>query len=318
MKKLLIVLAALLALSLVSACAEEGAVRVSAFSGPTGMGMAVLMDADENGTSKLDYDFTIAGSPDQVTPLLVKGELDIACVPANLGAVLYNKTNGGVRVLAVNTLGVLYILSHSDEIRTVDDLRGRTLYASGKGSTPEYALSYILSGSGLADGDVNVEWKSEHAEALTAFMQDKSSAALLPQPFVTVAQSKADDISIAIDLNTAWESVTDESVLITGCVIARTAFIEEHPDLVKTFLEEYAASVAATNEDITGSSALIGKYGIVDAAVAEKAIPYCHIVCIAGQEMTQMLPGYLSVLFDAEPASVGGALPAEDYYYTAD
>ena len=317
MKKFLAILAVLACLTLVSACADAPVVRASAFAGPTGMGMAYLMQANDEGNSGNKYEFTLASAPDQIVPLLAKGELDIACVPANLASVLYNNLKGGVRVLAVNTLGVLYVVSHGDGVSSVEDLRGRTVYASGKGSTPEYAFEYVLDAYGLSDADVNVEWKSEHAEALAAFIQNADSLALLPQPFVTVAQGKAADMKIAIDLNTAWEEANNGSTLITGCVVARTAFVEENPQLVNLFLLEYDASVRKTNLDYAAAAQVIGKYGIVDAAVAEKALPYCHIVCITGEEMRDMLSGYLSVLLAADPASVGGALPADDLYYVA-
>ena len=294
---------------------ETAAVRVGALKGPTAMGMVQMM------RDKADaYEFTLAAAPDEVVPLLVKGELDIAAVPANLGAVLYNNTDGAVRVLAVNTLGVLYIVERGDTVHSVADLKGRTLVSAGKGSTPEYALNHILRGNGLdPERDLTIEYKSEHAECLAAMLQDESVVAMLPQPFATVAQAKAGDMRVALDLNAEWEALQagaeEPSALITGVAVARADFIEQNPEAVERFMADYAESVAFTRENVADAAALIGQFDIFEAAVAEKALPLCNIVFIAGDEMKAKLGGYLAELFDQDPAAVGGALPGEDFYY---
>lgn len=305
--------------------AEQAApvtVNAAALKGPTAMGLVKFMsDAEEGAVDDNDYAFRIAASPDELTPQIAQGSLDIACVPANLASVLYNNTDGGVRVLAVNTLGVLYICDRDESVRSVADLAGRTIYASGKGSTPEYALNYILEGNGLTPGvDVAIEWKSEHAECVAAMAQDPQAIALLPQPFVTTAQMKDDSIRAALDLTQEWDALqsgTDASSLITGVVVARTAFVEEHPEAVEAFMGHYRESVAFVNDDVQAAAELIGAYDIVSAAVAQKAIPACNIVCIEGDEMKDALSGYLAVLFEQNPKAVGGALPNDDFYYAA-
>lgn len=288
-------------------------IEVAALNGPTGMGLVKLM-ADEEG--KGTYEFTLAGSADMVTPGLIKGDIDIACVPANLASVLYNKTGGRLVTLAVNTLGVMYILERGESVKTISDLKGRTLYVSGKGSTPEYTINFLLRSNGLdPEKDVNIDYKSEHAECLTALMKDADALAMLPQPFATVAQTKKDDIRVALDLTKEWEALESGSNMITGVVVANKAFVQEKPDAVKAFLDSYAQSVAYVNGNIPEAASLIGSYGIVDASVAEAAIPYCNIVCVTGEEMRGMLSGYLSVLMNQDAASVGGALPGEDFYF---
>lgn len=305
----------------VSDVSEEGpaapeVIRVSALKGPTAMGMIKLMDDNSENSG---FEFTIAGAADEITPALVQGNTDIACVPANLASVLYNKTEGGVKVLAVNTLGVLYIVQNGEPtIASVSDLAGKTIYASGKGATPEYALRYILTQNGLdPDSDVTIEWKSEHSECLSALVTDEGSAAMLPQPFVTTAQTKNEGVSVVLDLNSEWEALNNGSALVTGVVIARTEFAEQYPDALNSFLEEYSASVEYVNANTADAAQLIGKFDIVPAAVAEKALPKCNIVFISGAEMKEKLSGYLSVLYESEAASVGGALPADDFYYGA-
>lgn len=291
-------------------------IRVAALKGPTAMGMIKLMD-DESENS--GFEFTISGAADEITPSIIQGKADIACVPANLASVLYNKTEGGVKVLAVNTLGVLYIIQNGEPtIASVADLAGKTIYASGKGATPEFALRYLLTQNGLdPDTDVTIEWKSEHTECLASLLNDEGSAALLPQPFVTTAQTKNEGVTTVLDLNAEWAALNNGSALITGVVIARSEFAEQYPDALNKFLEDYRASVEFVNANNADAAQLIGKFDIVPAAVAEKALPKCNIVFISGAEMKEKLSGYLNVLFESEAASVGGAVPGDDFYYGA-
>ncbi len=310
----LFVVLALMALPV--ALAETAPVRVGALKGPTAMGMVQMM------ADKADaYDFTLAAAPDEIVPLLVKGELDIAAVPANLGSVLYNNTQGGVKALAINTLGVLYIVERGDTVHSVADLKGRTLVTAGKGSTPEYALNYILRGNGIdPEADLTIEFKSEHAECLAAMLQDESVVAMLPQPFATVAQAKAEDMRVALDLTKEWDALQEgaeaPSAMITGIAVARAAFVEENPEAVARFLADYAESVKFAQEDVEGAAKLIGQFDIFEAGPAQKALPFCNIVFIDGAEMKDRLGGYLAALMDQDPAAVGGALPADDFYYT--
>ena len=304
-----------------TASGEETAVNVMALKGPTAMGMVQLMDNAEAGpVNGNSYTFTIAASADEVTPKLVQGEADIAAVPANLASVLYNNTEGQVQVLAINTLGVLYIVENGDSVQTVSDLAGKTIYASGKGSTPEYALNYILSENGIdPKADVTIEWKSEHSECVAALASDEDGIAMLPQPFVTTAQTQNENLRVALDLTEEWDALQADaeapSALLTGVVVVRTAFAEEHPEAVNAFLDSYRESVDYVNANVTDAAALIEKYDIVTAAVAEKALPYCNITFIEGSEMQEKLSGYLNVLYEQNPTSVGGALPADDFYY---
>lgn len=311
------ILSLLVVLSLLTlpALGESAAVRVGALKGPTAMGMVEMMQ------DKADaYDFTLAAAPDELVPLLAKGELDIAAVPANLGAVLYNNTEGAIRVLAINTLGVLYIVERGDTVHTVADLKGRTLVTAGKGATPEYALNTILRGNGLdPEADLTIEFKSEHAECLAAMLQDESVVAMLPQPFATVAQTKAEDMRVALDLTAEWDALQADaenpSALITGVAVARAAFIEENPEAVEQFMADYAESVKFVQENVEDAAALIGQFDIFEAGPAQKALPYCNIVFIDGDEMKAKLGGYLETLMEQDPAAVGGALPGEDFYY---
>ena len=290
---------------------------IAALKGPTAMGLVKLMQESENGeTSGNDYTFTLAGSADEVTPALIKGELDMACVPANLAAVLYNKTEGEIEVLAVNTLGVLYIVENGESVHSMADLKGKTIVAAGKGSTPEYALRYLLTENGIdPDNDVTIDWKSEHSECVAALASGQASVALLPQPFVTVAQSKIEGLRMALDLNAEWDALDNGSGLITGVIVARREVVEENPAAVNEFLKEYAASVDWVNANTADAAALIGEYGIVDAAVAEKALPYCNIVCLTGADLLEALPGYLEVLYNADAAAVGGEMPDNSFYF---
>ena len=299
---------------------EKTKVNLAALSGPTALGMLELLEQNEKGKAANDYQVTLATAPDEVVAKVVSGELDIAAVPTNVAATLYNKTQGGVQLAALNTMGVLYILEKGDSIQSMADLRGKTIYASGKGATPEYALNYILEQNGLTPGkDVTIEWKSEHAECVAALTSDEDGIAMLPQPFVATAQAKNSDIRIALDLTEEWDAVQQDeanpSSLLTGVVIARTEFIENRPEELDAFLNSYGDSVKFVNENTEEAAELIGEYNIVPAAVAVKALPYCNIVLIESTDMKEKLSGYLSVLFEQNPKSVGGQLPGDAFYY---
>ena len=298
---------------------ESVTTRIAALKGPTAMGLVKLMSDDPQSADGPLYDFTLAGAADEVTPSLIKGDLDMACVPANLASVLYNKTEGQIVTLAVNTLGVIYIVENGNAVQSMADLAGKTIVGAGKGSTPEYALRYLLSENGIdPDKDVVIDWKSEHAECVAALASGAATIALLPQPFVTVAQTKIEGLRMALDLTAEWDALDNGSGMITGVVVARKSFVEEHPAAVAAFLKDYAESVNWVNSNNADAAQLISEYGIIEAApVAQKALPYCNIVCITGEEMGVKLSGYIQVLFEAEPTALGGKLPGDDFYYNA-
>ena len=291
---------------------EESAfvMKIGALKGPTAMGMAQLLD-DEN------YDFTIAAAPDEIVPLIVQGKVDVAAVPANLASVLYQKTDKNISVIAVNTLGVLYLVENGDSIQSAEDLKGKTIYASGKGATPEYALNSVLEFNGLdPKKDVTIEYKSEHAEVVAALAEDQTAVGLLPQPFVTTALMKNENLRVALDLNELWESsVTDGSKLVTGVVIAENDYLKEHEADVDAFMDAYKASVEFVNSDTDAAAEIIGNHDIIPAEVAAKAIPECSIVFMEGDEMQNILSGYLNTLNEQNPETIGGQLPDEDFYY---
>ena len=302
----------------------EDSVTVLALKGPTAMGMVSLMNqADQGEVTDENYNFQIVASPDEVTPAIAQGTADIAAVPANLASVLYQKTDGGVQALTINTLGVLYLVENGNQIQNISDLKGKTIYASGKGATPEYALNYILKENGLTPGeDVQIEWKSEHTECVAALAEHEDAIALLPQPFVTTAQSKNDSLRVALDLTEEWDNLQKgnggNSSLVTGVTVVRTEFAQEHPDIVEDFMERYQESVTFVNDHTEEAAKLIGDYDIVPEEIAKKALPECNIVCIDGNEMKEKLSGYLAVLDQENPQAVGGALPADEFYYDAE
>ncbi len=323
MKKLVSMLLAL-TLVLIMGCAqaedstsETTAVRIGALKGPTSMGMAQMLKDTADGNS--NYQFTIAGAPDEITALLVKGELDVAAVPSNLASVLYNNTNGGVKVAMINTLGILYVVEAGDTVNSVADLKGRTVYSSGKGATPEYSVDYILSQNGIdPETDVTVEFKSEHTELAAALQSGTADLAVLPEPFVTTVLAGNDNLRVALNLNEEWDKVSDGSGMVTGVLVVRSEFAEQHPDELTALLEAYEQSVNFVNENPAEAAAIIEQNGIAKAAVAEQAIPKCNIVFISGNEMRTKVEGFLEILFDMNPKAVGGALPGDDFYYGAD
>ena len=290
--------------------AQPVTVRLGGLKGPTSMGMVKLFDDADNGLGQNAYTYTIAASANELTPQLVQGELDVLAVPANVAAILYNQTEGGVVLLAAGTLGVLYIVEKGGETVTdIASLNGKTIYATGKGATPEYALTYLLSQHGLTLGeDVQVEWKSEPTEIVALMAEQDNAVAMLPQPFVTVAQSQVEGLRVALDMSAEWDALDNGSRLVTSVLVARKAFADEHPAALAAFLEDYAASTDYANEHPAEAAVLVEKYGIVKAAVAEKALPQCNLVCITGVDMKVAVGGYLQTLYDLKTEAVGGAM----------
>ena len=296
--------------------ADNTVIRVGGMTGPTSIGLVKVMEDNANGTSGNKYEFTVVGAADEITPKLVKGELDIAALPANLASVLYNNTEGKVKLLAINTLGVLYVVGKGETVTSVADLRGKTIYATGKGSTPEYTLRHILTKNGIdPDKDVTIEFKSEPAEIVAMFKQNGSGIAMLPQPYVTVAKSQVEGLETLLDLTAEWDKIGDGTRLLTGTLVVRAEFAEQHPELIASFLEEYKASTEYVNANVEDAANLVEKFGIFKAAVAKVAIPQCNITFVAGEDMKPLIEGYLQVLYEQKPAAVGGKMPDDNFYY---
>ncbi len=294
---------------------DSKAIQIGSLKGPTSMGLVSLMNTD---TSANSYEFTMAVAADELAAAIVAEKLDIALVPANLASVLYQKTKGGISVIDINTLGVLYVVSSDQSIQTLEDLKGKTVYLTGKGTTPDYVARYLLAENGLSEKDVTLEYKSEAAEVAAILKEKDGAVGLLPQPFVTVACAQNEKLDIVLDLNEEWKKVQGESgsQLITGVTIARRSFLEEQEDAVRVFLNDHRVSAEAAAADPDTTAELVVKAGIIEKApIAKKAIPYCNITYLDGEAMKAALSGYLSVLFEQNPDSVGGALPGDDFYY---
>lgn len=295
-------------------------IRVGSLKGPTSMGLVHLMDLNEKGEAGNQYEFTMVTAADELVAKIASGDLDIALVPANVSSVLFNKTKGAVSVIDINTLGVLDIVASDDSIQSIGDLKGRTIYLTGKGTTPDYVLHYLLSANGLDEGDVKLEYKSEPTEVAALLKEQPDAIGLLPQPFVTAACAQNESLKIVLDLTTEWDNINvktgGESRLVTGVTIARREFLEASPEAIDVFLEEHFQSADYAEAHAEEAAVLVAKLGIIEKApIAEKAIPYCNLVCITGAYMQTCLEGYLQVLYDQNPASVGGAMPTEDFYF---
>ena len=295
---------------------EGISMKVAGLSGPTGIGLVNLMKSQDDKTAKNDYQFSVVSDPTEIVSGMTNGSYDIAACPINLAATLYNKLEGNIQVLSVNTKGVLYILENGNTISSLSDLAGKKLYATGQGSTPEYILNYLLEKSGIAD-KVEVEYVTSHDELATLSASGKATISMLPEPKVTAALSKNADLRIALNLTEEFEKISGKT-LIQGVVIAKKDFVEQNPEAVKMFLKEYEASINLANSDIENTSALCEQYGIIPkAAVAKKAIPNCNITYIAGADMKASVLANLQIFFDANPKSIGGKLPNDDFYYGA-
>lgn len=326
MKKLLsLVLIAVLLLVPFSACqtpeeptpTEAPTVRVAGMKGPTSLGLLSLAKASENGETDNKYAIDMTyGKADQILPKLLQGELDMAALPANVAASLYNSSNGKVKVLAVNTLGVVEIVERGETIQSLSDLVGKKIYAVGKGTTPEYALRYLLAENGIDYESLNIEWRNEATEILPLLKTEEGAIAMLPQPFATAAQLQIDDLRSAIRLKDAWEALDNGSTFVTGVMVVRTAFLEENPAVVAKFLAEYEESVMATTAHPDTAAALAVEYGLIASLpIANAAVLQCAQVYLDGAEMKTAISSYLATLYDLAPASIGGKMPKDGFYY---
>ncbi len=314
MKKILALFLAAVMLIGMAACSKNEktgvTVNIGVLKGPTGMGAAWLMDQNEQGLSANSYNFTIAGAPDVLTGQLISGDMDMAALPTNAISTLYNKTEGKITVLGVNALGVLYVLENGDRINSVADLEGKTILASGQGSTAEYVLNYILEQNGVS---AEIFWASEHSEAATLALSGEYDIVMLPEPFVTTVTTKNDSFRVALDLTREWEALGGGELTMGGIAV-RTEFLEAHPDAVKAFVKEYANSVAFTNAQPADAAKLIAKYEIAAEEIAKNAIPRCNIVWLHGENYKAKLENFLGVVYEANPAGIGGKMPGDDFY----
>jgi len=291
---------------------DKDIVNLAILKGPTGIGAANLLEKNAGGVAVNEYNVTVAGAPDEINAKLISGELDIAAVPTNVASLLYNRTDGEIQILAVNTLGVLHIVSSDPTIESVGDLEGRTIVSAGQGAIPEYAIDFILKQNGV---EADIEYKAEHSEVASLFLAGEADVVLVPEPFVTQILNQSEEAWAVLDLTEEWNKVAEDSILTMGCVVVRREFAENHKEAVDQFLTEYAESIDQANNDVGTTAQICERYDIIAAAVAEKAIPNCNIVYVDGSGMARQVGGFLEVLHEANPESVGGTLPSDDFYY---
>lgn len=297
---------------------KEIIVRVGSMKGPTTLGLLSLMEKQEKEEAKGNYEFTMVTAADELLPMVIKEELDIALVPANVAAVLYQKTEGQISVIDINTLGVLYMVSGDTSIEKFSDLKGRTIYLTGKGTTPDFVLKYLLAENGIAENEITLEYKSEATEVAVLLAENPAAVGLLPQPFVTVACAQNEKLSVVLDTTAEWEKIQGEkrSRLVTGVTIVRKTFLEENESAVQKFMTEHRESAECVTNNVEEAAVWAVKAGIIaKEPVAVKAIPHCNILYLEGTEMKMALSGYLEVLYNQAPESVGGSLPTDDFYY---
>lgn len=285
-------------------------IHIASLKGPTSIGMVKMMDEE-----RPQYDFEIYATADEIVPLIISGKLDIANIPANLAAVLYARTNGKLKILDINTLGVLYMVGKDSSVQNFHDAKGRKIYMTGAGTTPEFALKYLLTQNGLSLDDFDIEYKTEATEVVSALANDDQALGILPQPYATVATTQIEGLKMLLNFTEEWGNVTRDSNLVTGVTVVRSDFLKEHQNLVHTFMNDLKTSIQYVNDNVDEMAASVEKYNIIKEAVAKKAIPYCNLTYIDGIQMKTMLSGYLRTLYEQDQASVGGSMPGDDFYY---
>lgn len=294
-------------------------IRVAALRGPTGIGLVGLMSDQEAGRTRHNYSFELADAPNDIVAQLSSNQVDIAALPTNLAAVLYQRTQGKIRMLAVNTLGVLYILEKGNSIQSIADLSGLTIQATGQGAIPEYVLNELLANGGLSK-PATVEYRSQHSELASLTAAGKADLVMLPEPFVTTVLSKNSDMRVALDLTEEWSKMMTATgragEMSMGCFVVSEAFAAEHPEALEDFLSEYQASVDFVNQNPVEAGEAVAHFSVMaDAELAAKAIPNCYVVLIKGAAMQEMMEPFFTVLFQANPQSIGGKLPDPAFYW---
>lgn len=305
--------------ALFSACGSEPdtnlEIRVSVLNGTTGFGAAKLMDSAAKNEASLNYQFSVETDASNINAALIKGEIDIAALPTNAASVLYNKTEGGVKVIALNTRGVLYVVENGNTVNSLSDLAGKTVYCPAQ--NPEFIFRAVCEAGGIENVTIDTSYAQPAALMNAVATSEEGMIAVLPEPVLSVAMSKNANLRVALDLTAEWNAAAGSDSLVQGCIVVRTEFLEAHPNEVEAFLKEYKQSIEFLNQNPAEAATLVVDLGIYAgaAAVAEKAIPKCNIAYIDGAEMKAALSEFLTALYAINPASVGGKLPADDFYY---
>lgn len=295
---------------------EKEKINVIALKGPTAFGSVKLWEDSENGETEAIYNISVVGDPSEAVAKIANKDADVAMVPTNMASVLYNKTSKNVNIAAINTLGVLYLVTNDKSISSIKDLAGKTVFVSGQGATPDFVLRYILKKNGLTPGkDVNLEYRSEHSELAAQVISENVSIAVLPEPFVSQVLTKNSKIMVSLDLTNEWNKITNDSVLTMGSIVVRKDFLKNKKEDFDKFLKNYQKSVEYVSENTENAAELADKFGIMQKEIAIKALPKCNVVFISGNEMQQKTENFLKILYDFEPKSIGGKIPDEDFYY---
>ncbi|MBR5524439.1 MAG: ABC transporter substrate-binding protein [Clostridia bacterium] len=315
------ILALVLLVALFAGCGskyEAVDIKITAIAGPTGVGLVDLMQKQTDGKAANNYSFDVVTAPDQAVAAIVNKSADIAAVPTNLASTLYKKTGGQVQVLALNTLGVLHILTNGETVNSVYDLKGKTIYTSGQGANPEYILRYVLEQNGIdPDADVTIEFVADNDTLGTLVANGTAKVAMVPEPKASAVMVQNKDVQRALNMSEEWDKVNNSGVPLTmGCVVARKEFVEQNPEAVRMFLQEYRASIYTVAAEVETAATLCETYKVIPkAAIAKAAIPNCGLTYVEGSMMHKQLSGYLHILNNYNPAAIGGELPADDFYY---
>jgi len=319
MKKIIALLALLFTLTACSTeeYVENADISIAILPGPSSLGFLHLWDKTENNNTINNYNFELRGAPDEIVPLLVQGAVDFAAIPPNLASVVYNATEGEVQVVAINTLGILHLVDTTGEIEQIEDLRGRTVFMSGLGGVPEFAFNYVLNKNGLTPGeDIFIEFRGQHPEIAALLENGEAEIALLPEPFVTTVLNTVNHVNLALDLTEEWNRVQPNYSLIMGVLVGRREFIEENPEAIAIFLDEYETSINFTHTNLSETAELAAYFGIIpNESIAAVAIPRSNITFTTGNTMERYLQGFLRVLYNENPTSIGGSLPSENFFF---
>lgn len=298
-----------------AALAEPLQLTVAGLKGPSSIGMLRMIESEPVFGEDVETEYQIVDEPQLMIARIMSGEADIAAVPINLAAVLYNK-GAPYRLGAVTGDGLLHIVSSREDIGSVEDLKGKRIYCIAQGSTPEFVLRYVLEKSGIdPDTEVELDFSFDHVAIAPQLIAGKVDLAVLPEPFVSIVASKNPAVQPVIDLQQVWAELsgTGDTYPITATLV-RNSLYREHPEALKAFFAAYRESIDWANANPAEAGGLAGKYMEMPAPIIAKAMPRLNLRYQSPREARSRVEELYQVFHGFAPASVGGTIPGDEFY----
>lgn len=279
---------------------RENKTKLAVFNGVTSLGVAKLVK--DRGYA---YESSLYTDLSEVENLIKNGGADMAAVPVESAARLFNETKGAVKIIAVNNLGVLHLVTGDESIKTLADLKDKTVYATGKGTAYEHIMNFIFEKNAISP---KVEYVATEAELVTLAIEGKADICIIPEPYATKVVFENTKMKRVIDLSDEWNKFS-EAPLVQGVIVARTEYIEQNPEYIEQFLFQNEISVNFLNENIDAGADMLynGQY-FSTFDLARECVPACNLYFMKGEEMKAAV----KVVYDVLPAELTGGTVSAD------